>query len=100
MPARHRGTAPQDLSVESFGATREGLAATNSISSSSETTADAHALLASALEGFSATPEFPEIQEAQTLLGICGYACCAGRAVTLQSRRPEVKYSLVNKAAW
>jgi class 3 adenylate cyclase/predicted ATPase len=30
--------------------------------------ADAHAVLAPALEGFSATPEFPEIDEAQTLL--------------------------------
>jgi len=29
---------------------------------------DAHALLASALKGFSATPEFPEIAEAKTLL--------------------------------
>ena len=29
---------------------------------------DAHALLASALRGFSPTPEFPEIAEAQTLL--------------------------------
>jgi predicted ATPase len=31
--------------------------------------ADAHALLASALEGFSPTPDFLEIEEAQTLLG-------------------------------
>jgi hypothetical protein len=30
--------------------------------------ADAHVLLASELAGFSATPEFPEIAEAQTLL--------------------------------
>jgi adenylate cyclase len=30
--------------------------------------ADAHAVLASALNGFSPTPEFPEIAEAQTLL--------------------------------
>jgi predicted ATPase len=30
--------------------------------------ADAHALLASVLEGFSPTPEFPEIAEAQSLL--------------------------------
>jgi len=30
--------------------------------------ADAHAVLASALNGFSPTPEFPEITEAQTLL--------------------------------
>jgi predicted ATPase len=30
--------------------------------------ADAHALLASALKGFSPTPEFPEIAEAQSLL--------------------------------
>jgi predicted ATPase len=29
---------------------------------------DAHALLASALEGFSPTPEFPEIEEARALL--------------------------------
>jgi hypothetical protein len=30
--------------------------------------ADAHAVLASALEGFSPTPEFPEIEQAQKLL--------------------------------
>ena len=30
--------------------------------------ADAHAVLESALKGFSPTPEFPEIAEAQTLL--------------------------------
>jgi hypothetical protein len=30
--------------------------------------ADAHALLASAINGFSPTPEFPEIAEAQMLL--------------------------------
>ena len=32
--------------------------------------ADAHAVLAPALEGFSPTPEFPEIDEAQTLLAV------------------------------
>jgi predicted ATPase len=36
---------------------------------STSRSADAHALLASALKGFSPTPEFPEIAEAQTLLG-------------------------------
>jgi predicted ATPase len=36
--------------------------------SSISRSADAHALLASALKGFSPTPEFPEIAEAQTLL--------------------------------
>ena len=35
---------------------------------SSGRTADAHAVLAAALEGFSPTPEFPEISEAQRLL--------------------------------
>jgi predicted ATPase len=35
---------------------------------STDRPADAHALLASALKGFSPTPEFPEIAEAQTLL--------------------------------
>jgi predicted ATPase len=34
--------------------------------------ADAHAVLASALEGFSPTPEFPEIEEAQRLRGSLG----------------------------
>ena len=34
--------------------------------------ADAHAVLAPALEGFSPTPEFPEIAEAQRLLGSLG----------------------------
>ena len=33
-------------------------------------TADAHAVLAPALEGFSPTPEFSEIAEAQTLLAV------------------------------
>jgi predicted ATPase len=35
---------------------------------STDRPADAHAVLASALKGFSRTPEFPEIAEAQTLL--------------------------------
>jgi predicted ATPase len=35
---------------------------------STRRSADAHAVLASALNGFSPTPEFPEIAEAQTLL--------------------------------
>ena len=35
---------------------------------STNRSADAHAFLASALKGFSPTPEFPEIAEAQTLL--------------------------------
>jgi predicted ATPase len=36
--------------------------------SSARRSVDAHALLASALNGYSPTPEFPEIAEAQTLL--------------------------------
>ena len=35
---------------------------------STDRLADARAVLASALKGFSATPEFPEIEQAQTLL--------------------------------
>jgi predicted ATPase len=35
---------------------------------STDRAADAHAILASALEGFAPTPEFPEIAKAQTLL--------------------------------
>jgi predicted ATPase len=37
---------------------------------STSRSADAHAVLASALKGFSPTPEFPEIAEAQTLLSV------------------------------
>jgi hypothetical protein len=35
---------------------------------STDRPADAHAVLAPALEGFSPTPEFPEIEQAQTLI--------------------------------
>ena len=35
---------------------------------STDRPANAHAVLTSALDGFSPTPEFPEISEAQTLL--------------------------------
>jgi predicted ATPase len=41
--------------------------------------ADAHAVLAPALEGFSPTPEFPEIEQAQVLLAILE----VGRSATL-----------------
>jgi predicted ATPase len=59
--------------------------------------ADAHAVLAPALEGFSPTLEFPEISEAQTLLGalaatdqVAG-ALCAGRlSITTISLRLRV----------
>jgi predicted negative regulator of RcsB-dependent stress response len=44
---------------------------------STDRPADAHAVLASALKGFSPTPEFPEIAEAQTLLSVL--ASCAKR---------------------
>ena len=37
---------------------------------STDRPADAHAVLASALKGFSPTPEFPEIAEAQALLSV------------------------------
>lgn len=39
------------------------------IYNSTSRSADAHAVLGSALEGFMPTPEFPEIEEAQALLG-------------------------------
>jgi hypothetical protein len=41
--------------------------------------ADAHAVLAPALEGFSRTPEFPEIEQAQVLLATLE----VGRSATL-----------------
>ena len=58
--------------------------------------ADAHALLAPALEGFSLTPEFPEIAEAQTLLGTLAQSDDMKAATVARQRQAKLQISYAN----
>jgi len=55
---------------------------------------DAHAVLAPALEGFSPTPEFPEIEEAQALLAGLSETQDVKDAVASRQRRLKLQTSL------
>ena len=55
--------------------------------------ADAHAVLAPALEGFSLTPEFPEIEEAQTLLAALAETDEVKNAAASRQRRLKLQTS-------
>ena len=55
--------------------------------------ADAHAVLAPALEGFSPTPEFPEIEEAQTLLAALAETDEVKNAAASRQRRLKLQTS-------
>ena len=55
--------------------------------------ADAHAVLAPALEGFSSTPEFPEIAEAQTLLATLAETDEVKNAAASRQRRLKLQTS-------
>jgi predicted ATPase len=62
---------------------------------STDRPADAHALLASALKGFSSTPEFPEIEQAQALLAALAETdevknAAASRQRRLKFRPPDI----------
>jgi predicted ATPase len=63
---------------------------------SSNRTADAHAVLAPALEGFSATPEFPEIKEAQALLAAFSDTDEVKSATASRHHRLQLQVSLGN----
>ena len=58
--------------------------------------ADAHAVLAPALEGFSPTPEFPEIEQAQTLLAALAETDEVKNAAAARQRRLTLQTSLAN----
>jgi predicted ATPase len=62
--------------------------------------ADAHAVLATALKGFSATPEFPEIEEAQMLLDALGEADEVKDAAAARQRRLELQNKLGQALIW
>ena len=61
---------------------------------STSRSADAHALLASALKGFSPTPEFPEIEQAQTLLAALAETDEVKNAVASRQHRLKLQTSL------
>ncbi len=56
--------------------------------------ADGHAVLASALEGFSPTPEYPEIEEAQTLLAALAETDEVRNATAARQRRLKLQTSV------
>jgi tetratricopeptide (TPR) repeat protein len=61
---------------------------------------DAHAVLAPALDGFSPTPEFPEIEEAQTLLAALADSEEVKNAATGRQRRLRLQTSLGQALIW
>jgi predicted ATPase len=62
--------------------------------------ADAHAALAPALEGFSPTPEFPEIEEALALLAALAETDEVKNAALSRQRRLKLQTSYGRAAAW
>ena len=62
--------------------------------------ADAHAVLAPALEGFSPTPEFPEIEEAQTLLAALAETDEVKNAAAARQRRLQLQTSYGQALLW
>jgi tetratricopeptide (TPR) repeat protein len=62
--------------------------------------ADAHAILAPALEGFSPTPEMPEIAEAQALLAALGETDELQTALAKRLRRLELQTSYGQALMW
>ena len=62
--------------------------------------ADAHAVLAPALEGFSPTPEFPDIEEAQTLLAALAEASEVKNTAAARQRRLKLQTSYGQALLW
>jgi class 3 adenylate cyclase/predicted ATPase len=62
--------------------------------------ADAHAVLASAVEGFPPTRQFPELAEAQTLLAALSESDAVKSAAALRQRRVHLQISLGNALIW
>jgi len=62
--------------------------------------ADAHAVLAPAVEGFPPTEQFPELTEAQTLLSALSESDAVKSAAALHQRRVHLQISLGNALIW
>jgi predicted ATPase len=61
---------------------------------------DAHVVLAPALEGFSPTPEFPEIEQAQTLLAALAETYDVKNAAASRQRRLKLHTSYSQAVMW
>jgi len=62
--------------------------------------ADAHTVLATALDGFSPTPEFPEIEQAQTVLATLAQADEVRNAAAARQRRLKLQTSYGQALLW
>jgi predicted ATPase len=62
--------------------------------------ADAHAVLAPAVEGFPPTKQFPELTEAQTLVAVLSESDAVKSAAALSQRRLRLQTSLGNALFW
>jgi predicted ATPase len=62
--------------------------------------ADAHAVLAAAVEGFPPTEQFPELTEAQTFLATLSESDAVKSAAALRQRRVHLQISLANALLW
>jgi len=62
--------------------------------------ADAHAVLAPAVEGFPPTRQFPELNEAQALLSALSESDAVKSAAALRQRRVHLQISLGNALIW
>src|SRR6516164_11510946 len=62
--------------------------------------ADAHAVLAPAVEGFPPTRQFLEVTEAQTLLAALSESDAVKNAAALHQRRLQLQISLGNALIW
>jgi predicted ATPase len=62
--------------------------------------ADAHAVLAPAVEGFPPTQQFPELTEAQALLAALSESDAVKSAAALRQRRVQLQISLGNALFW
>jgi predicted ATPase len=67
---------------------------------STDRLADAHAVLVPALKGFSATPEFPEIEQAQILLAALAETDEVKNAAVSRQRRLKLQTSLGQAMMW
>ena len=62
--------------------------------------ADAHSVLAPAVEGFPTTQQFPELTEAQTLLAALSESDALKSAAALRQQRLHLQTSLGNALIW
>ena len=62
--------------------------------------ADAHAVLAAAVEGFPPTQQFPELTEAQILLSALSESDAVKNAAAMRQRRLHLQTSLGNALIW